>query len=105
MVEAGDARLRGVTRVGAYLYLNVWLSEIAAVLIIFDCERFVTIRDIVNFISIPGARDKLFCAAHGGGKRCSESGCNKSAVGGSMLCTGHGGGKRCRFEGEWSVFC
>lgn len=27
-----------------------------------------------------GARDKFFCAAHGGGKRCVTQGCDKSAV-------------------------
>lgn len=46
-----------------------------------------------------GARDKFFCAAHGGGKRCKQAGCNKSAVGGSNLCTSHGGGRRCAVEG------
>ena len=38
-------------------------------------------------------------AAHGGGKRCTHSGCSKSAVGGSNLCTSHGGGKRCAVKG------
>ena len=38
-------------------------------------------------------------AAHGGGKRCTHSGCSKSAVGGSNLCTSHGGGKRCAVQG------
>lgn len=36
---------------------------------------------------------------HGGGKRCSQEGCTKSAVGGSNLCTSHGGGRRCSVEG------
>ena len=49
-----------------------------------------------------GARDKFFCAAHGGGKRCKQAGCNKSAVGGSNLCTSHGGGRRCAVEGARS---
>ena len=42
---------------------------------------------------ITGARDKKFCALHGGGKRCDISSCFKSAVGGSTLCTAHGGGE------------
>ena len=40
-----------------------------------------------------GARDKNFCAGHGGGKRCSVEHCSKSAVGGSGHCCVHGGGK------------
>jgi hypothetical protein len=37
-----------------------------------------------NLFLIKGARDKFFCAAHGGGKRCRHpGGCTKSAVGGS----------------------
>ena len=45
------------------------------------------------------ARDKYFCAGHGGGKRCTYLNCDKAAVGGSGLCTAHGGGKRCTFNG------
>ena len=41
----------------------------------------------------------FFFRRHGGGKRCAEGGCNKSAVGGSNFCTSHGGGKRCQIEG------
>ena len=37
-----------------------------------------------------------FCKAHGGGKRCTMEGCNKSAQGGgSAHCITHGGGRRC----------
>ena len=35
------------------------------------------------------------CTIHGGGKRCNEIGCNKGAKGKSMKCIAHGGGKRC----------
>ena len=42
-----------------------------------------------------GARDKLFCAGHGGGRRCAEPDCQKSAVGGSLVCCTHGGGRKC----------
>lgn len=45
-----------------------------------------------------GARDHRFCAAHGGGRRCNEANCNKSAVGGTFKCSGHGGGRRCQME-------
>jgi len=40
-----------------------------------------------------GKTDK--CAAHGGGKRCNEPGCPKSALGKTNKCASHGGGKRC----------
>ena len=42
-----------------------------------------------------GARDKLFCSGHGGGRRCAEPDCQKSAVGGSLVCCTHGGGRKC----------
>ena len=48
---------------------------------------------------IKAARDKFYCAGHGGGKRCSVEDCKKAAVGGSNLCTAHGGGKRCQEPG------
>ena len=35
------------------------------------------------------------CAKHGGGKRCEEPDCNKSARGDTGACIAHGGGKRC----------
>jgi hypothetical protein len=35
------------------------------------------------------------CIGHGGGKRCSELGCTKSAQGTTDKCKAHGGGKRC----------
>ncbi|THU51600.1 hypothetical protein C4D60_Mb06t32720 [Musa balbisiana] len=41
----------------------------------------------------------MFCKAHGGGKRCSFSGCAKGAEGSTPFCKGHGGGKRCSFQG------
>jgi hypothetical protein len=41
----------------------------------------------------------MFCAAHGGGKRCKVAGCGKCAVGVSLLCTSHGGGRRCEHDG------
>ena len=39
------------------------------------------------------------CIGHGGGKRCTHEGCDKSARGGTGMCVGHGGGKRCSHEG------
>lgn len=39
------------------------------------------------------------CKTHGGGKRCSEAGCDTLVVGQSGKCIKHGGGKRCTFEG------
>jgi hypothetical protein len=40
------------------------------------------------------------CKAHGGGKRCTMEGCQKSAVpGGTPHCSAHGGGKRCQTDG------
>jgi hypothetical protein len=77
---------------------------------------------------IRSARDRFFCAAHGGGeniladlyiyislkyhvnifffffrlfskgKRCTVAGCEKSAVGSTPHCTTHGGGRRCQHE-------
>jgi hypothetical protein len=34
--------------------------------------------------------------AHGGGRRCEEKGCAKSARGATAFCIAHGGGKRCQ---------
>jgi hypothetical protein len=41
------------------------------------------------------------CSAHGGGKRCQEESCLKSAApeGGTGYCKAHGGGRRCQHEG------
>ena len=39
------------------------------------------------------------CKAHGGGRRCQEEGCTKSARGSTQRCKAHGGGKRCRQDG------
>ena len=38
------------------------------------------------------------CIEHGGGKRCNEEECTKSAVDKSDKCKAHGGGKRCNEE-------
>jgi len=38
---------------------------------------------------------------HGGGKRCSELGCESSAQGGTDKCITHGGGKRCPNCIDW----
>lgn len=35
-----------------------------------------------------------FCAAHGGGVRCKLAGCNRVAIGKVQLCRAHGGGAR-----------
>jgi hypothetical protein len=43
--------------------------------------------------SAQGATTK--CITHGGGKRCTEVGCTKGAEGGTAKCVAHGGGKRC----------
>jgi hypothetical protein len=40
-----------------------------------------------------------FCKAHGGGKRCKEAGCDKSAAGSTDFCKAPGGGKRCKEAG------
>jgi hypothetical protein len=39
------------------------------------------------------------CTAHGGGKRCKEVGCAKSALGDTEHCIAHGGGMRCQHAG------
>ena len=40
------------------------------------------------------------CAAHGGGRRCQHLGCPKGAAsGGTQHCQAHGGGKRCQKQG------
>jgi hypothetical protein len=43
--------------------------------------------------------DTGFCKAHGGGKRCQEEGCTKSARGDTGFCVAHGGGRRCQHAG------
>jgi hypothetical protein len=35
-----------------------------------------------------------FCIAHGGGRRCQEEDCSKSALGDTGYCVSHGGGRR-----------
>jgi hypothetical protein len=40
-----------------------------------------------------------FCIAHGGGKRCQEEGCLKSAQGDTGHCKAHGAGRRCQHKG------
>ena len=37
------------------------------------------------------------CIAHGGGPRCEEPDCDKSAFGGTRACKKHGGGPRCKY--------
>jgi hypothetical protein len=34
----------------------------------------------------------LLCVLHGGGKRCDQDGCSKSAQGSTQFCKAHGGG-------------
>lgn len=40
----------------------------------------------------------LFCLRHGGGYRCQEAGCTRSAYS-TKYCSRHGGGPRCQWEG------
>mmetsp|Transcript_35714 Transcript_35714/g.68506 ORF Transcript_35714/g.68506 Transcript_35714/m.68506 type:complete len:837 (+) Transcript_35714:265-2775(+) len=40
-----------------------------------------------------------FCASHGGGRRCQHEDCIKSAAGATQFCKAHGGGKRCQHPG------
>jgi hypothetical protein len=52
----------------------------------------------------PGCRKSALlptdkCVAHGGGKRCTEPGCRKSALLPTYKCVAHGGGKRCTEPG------
>jgi hypothetical protein len=35
------------------------------------------------------------CVRHGGGKRCQQEGCTRSAIGSTNHCLAHGGGPRC----------
>ena len=50
---------------------------------------------------------KRYCKRHGGGARCQEPGCTKSAISGGerrgvpsfTYCANHGGGNNCTFEG------
>jgi hypothetical protein len=39
------------------------------------------------------------CVAHGGGERCQEEDCIKSARGDTEHCIAHGGGRRCQHDG------
>ena len=50
-------------------------------------------------IIVPVSGGTPHCTAHGGGKRCQEEGCCKSARGDTGACTAHGGGRRCQHEG------
>ena len=63
---------------------RVLLAEVKIVLYVsnrnFECD-LLTIRQ-----------------AHGGGRRCGQAGCTKSAKAGGF-CIAHGGGKRCKTEG------
>jgi hypothetical protein len=43
--------------------------------------------------------DPDYCIAHGGGRRCQQSGCKNVAQGGTRFCKRHGGGRRCQQEG------
>ena len=45
------------------------------------------------------AKSKNKCKSHGGGRRCSIIGCDKSAQGTTGKCIGHGGGPRCSVIG------
>jgi hypothetical protein len=67
-------------------------------------------RSLLSALALPSAADSLVvgglalgkpnCVAHGGGKRCHEEGCTKSAAtGGTLHCRAHGGGRRCHHEG------
>lgn len=47
---------------------------------------------------IRSARGGQFCSMHGGGKRCLFPECIKSAIGSTNYCISHGGGKRCLFK-------
>lgn len=40
----------------------------------------------------------LFCLRHGGGYRCQEAGCTRSAYS-TKYCSRHGGGPRCQWDG------
>ena len=46
-----------------------------------------------------GGEKAQFCLLHGGGRRCSTEGCEKLAVSPTQMCKAHGGGKRCTYEG------
>ena len=57
-------------------------------------EKDVMKKDVLKVLR--GKTDK--CIEHGGGKRCNEEECNKSAQGKTDKCIEHGGGKRCNEE-------
>uniref|UniRef100_A0A7S2WEV9 WRKY19-like zinc finger domain-containing protein n=1 Tax=Mucochytrium quahogii TaxID=96639 RepID=A0A7S2WEV9_9STRA len=46
-----------------------------------------------------GGNGSLYCKRHGGGRRCKIESCTRSARGGTMYCISHGGGRRCEDDG------
>jgi hypothetical protein len=52
--------------------------------------NFICMHVCMCFLLSP----QMFCAGHGGGKRCSMTDCLRSAVGKAGFCTAHGGGQK-----------
>ncbi|KAK1646463.1 hypothetical protein QYE76_064268 [Lolium multiflorum] len=74
-----------------------------------DCAE-KEIPEIGSALSLMSSSD--LCRTHGGAKRCTVSGCSKSAHGGTDFCVAHGGDPRCSHEGcsraargRWSDLC
>ncbi|XP_047091683.1 disease resistance protein RGA5-like isoform X2 [Lolium rigidum] len=74
-----------------------------------DCAE-KEIPEIGSALSLMSSSD--LCRTHGGAKRCTVSGCSKSARGGTDFCVAHGGDPRCSHEGcsraargRWSDLC
>ncbi len=82
---AEDAPIRDATRVRV-TSISVQRESFC----VFDCNKIFS-TGLGSIYHFP--------ISHGGGKRCKQDGCHKSAVGGSLYCTGHGGGKRCSVLG------
>ncbi|KAM0905008.1 hypothetical protein ACQ4PT_017648 [Festuca glaucescens] len=68
------------------------------------------IPEISSALSLMSSSD--LCRTHGGAKRCTVSGCSKSAHGGTDFRVAHGGDPRCSHEGcsraargKWSDLC
>lgn len=90
-VVVADAPSLDVTKV---LEINIFVLRKSLVVV-----RRVNLWAVASSFSCNRLSLLCYNRRHGGGKRCFQHGCNRSAVGGSTLCTSHGGGRRCAVDG------
>jgi hypothetical protein len=107
MEEAGDAVLKGVTKVlDHHLISSASTTAVSSDSCYFAQDLFFSHRFLLGGrrctyvgCSTSAQGTTKFCIAHGGGRRCQfngAGGCTKSAIAGpNPLCRKHGGGPRC----------